>query len=216
MRYIAFLLLLVCMAAMVVCCSVNNLADTGAMVGDGDTLYLAHNLWYEYPEKIEALNCKGFEWKLPIGTPVRHVRIDSSTTFTNRWRYRTIITLQDGRTFLFAVNKAFQSNKQRKLSVREIVERTFTEKTVDELTAGLKEQEIYNIMRGTIQRGMSKRAVLLSWGYPPLHQTPELDHYRWIYWKSSMIRVFVEFDEQDRVKSSTWYGFGGNPDDAIE
>ncbi len=220
MKHVAFLVMLICLALVFFSCSMKNAQREDAVAEKaqdaGDTLYLAHNLWYGDSNKIEAINFKGFNGMIPIGTLVRDVRIDDREDSLGRDISIIKFTLEDGRKFKLTLKEKYQGNMAHRLSYEELQERTFTDKPPAELVAGLKEQEIENIKRGTIQKGMSKRAVLLSWGYPPLHKTPDLDYRRWFYWRKRTLKIVVEFNEQGTVESSSWYGIGGNANDVIE
>lgn len=58
----------------------------------------------------------------------------------------------------------------------------FTEKTFNEIVKGMNETEIRAIMLGKVVVGMSKKAVLVSYGRPPEHRTPDLKSDKWRYW----------------------------------
>ncbi len=189
-------------------------AEADTMLESGEQLYLAHNLWYEKEDKIEAINFKNLPMRIPVGTAVDGVLI----TFDQGYKAYCIKFKVAGqrRVFELMMNGRYQSNEQSRLSIKELYGRTFTNMTLDELTQGLKPEEIDNIKRGTIQQGMSKKAVLMSWGYPPLHGTLNIDEDQWAYWKKRSQREFVDFDEYGKVFYSTWYGKGGNFVDVIE
>ena len=50
------------------------------------------------------------------------------------------------------------------------------------------------IKKGEVRPGMSRNAVLISWGYPPEVRTPELTLSDWTYWKSRFDTVMVRFE----------------------
>ncbi len=179
-----------------------------------ETFYLAYNLWFQYPNKIEAINFKGLSNMLPIGTPIQDIHTQYNKDIGEYMIYFNAIE-QDHKYRLF-FNKKYQTTPERVLTNIELIERTFTTKTLEELTEGLKPEEIENIRNGTIQRGMSRRAVLLSWGYPPIHKNPDINAARLIYWKMRLQKLYVDFDENDRVRMATWYGLGGNEHDVIQ
>ena len=58
----------------------------------------------------------------------------------------------------------------------------FSTKTFSELTEGMTANEIRAIKAGVLVQGMSKRAVLVAYGPPPEHYTPDLKSNRWRYW----------------------------------
>jgi len=55
------------------------------------------------------------------------------------------------------------------------------------------QEERANILTGTSQKGMSKKAVLAAMGYPPLHETPSLESDVWTYWSNRYNRFVVNF-----------------------
>ena len=54
-----------------------------------------------------------------------------------------------------------------------------------------------NIKNGTITPGMSKKAVLMAYGYPPTHKTPLLTSDIWYYWYSRPSKVIVYFKDDN-------------------
>lgn len=55
------------------------------------------------------------------------------------------------------------------------------------------------VRAGKVAIGMSKEQVLVSLGYPPLHQTPSLDAPQWKYWHTSLGSFLVVWDNAGRV-----------------
>lgn len=53
---------------------------------------------------------------------------------------------------------------------------------------------------GKVTVGMTKEQVLVSLGYPALHQTPTIEAPQWKYWYTQYGSFLVIFDEKDRVK----------------
>ncbi|HEU0201280.1 MAG TPA: outer membrane protein assembly factor BamE [Burkholderiaceae bacterium] len=53
---------------------------------------------------------------------------------------------------------------------------------------------------GKVTAGMTKEQVLVSLGYPALHQTPTIEAPQWKYWYTQYGSFLVLFDEKDRVK----------------
>ncbi len=182
------------------------------IMNSGKQVYLAHNLWYEDPEIVEAINFKDLKFKLVAGTAVENL----APMFSNDNMFIRFNVCGEKQILRLCSNFRYQMNDLGELTYNELLTRTFTTKSFDELTAGLKSAEIDNILQGTIQRGMSKQALLISWGYPPRHYTKSLSDPQWTYWKKRVQREYVDFDENDRVLNSTWYGNGGNAVDVIE
>ncbi|MDF1584148.1 MAG: hypothetical protein RQ733_12835 [Methyloprofundus sp.] len=61
-----------------------------------------------------------------------------------------------------------------------------------------KRMERDNIKQGTLVKGMSKEAVKVAIGYPPIVRTPSLDSNKWTYW-SSKFNTFIVHFENDKV-----------------
>ncbi len=204
------------------------------LINSEEPIYLAHNLWQIDDWDIEAMNIKSKELvrgnpvfgnvrpgseihMIPAGTAIEYVMFD--------YRYRghgvpapyILFKVREKSKYDFlGMIPKYQKNNQREVSIEELLVRTFTTKTFDELTAGMKPEEIENIRNGTIQKGMSRDAVIVSWGYPPLHANPSLSGRHLYYWKNYWVKELVDFDENDRVLQSTWYGTEGNSVDVIE
>lgn len=53
---------------------------------------------------------------------------------------------------------------------------------------------------GKIMAGMTKEQVIVSLGYPPVHQTPSLDSPQWKYWLTRVGSFLVVWDEKGRVR----------------
>ena len=59
------------------------------------------------------------------------------------------------------------------------------------------------IRAGKVTIGMTKGEVIMSLGYPPAHQTPNLDWPQWKYWHTSFGSYLVVWDDAGRVKDVT-------------
>lgn len=56
------------------------------------------------------------------------------------------------------------------------------------------------VRAGKVAIGMSKEQVIVSLGYPPMHQTPSLDAPQWKYWHTGFGSFLVVWDTGGRVK----------------
>jgi hypothetical protein len=56
------------------------------------------------------------------------------------------------------------------------------------------------VRAGKVTVGMTKAEVIMSLGYPPMHQTPSLDSPRWKYWHTGFGSFLVLWDNAERVK----------------
>lgn len=140
------------------------------------------NIWYEKPEKIMSTNYhKGAI--LPIGT---EVEILKSGRKEIKFREK-----ETGTKFRIVLVKNYTD-----LNEQEFFDRYFSKENIlnsAEYTA-LSDMEKKNIKEGTLQEGMSKKAVLMAYGYPPSHRTPSTAASAWTYWKSRVISFMIEFD----------------------
>ena len=59
------------------------------------------------------------------------------------------------------------------------------------------------IRAGKVTIGMTKAEVIMSLGYPPAHQTLNLDWPQWKYWHTSFGSYLVVWDDAGRVKDVT-------------
>jgi hypothetical protein len=146
------------------------------------TYYTKANIWYEIPEKIVPIYHKGT--LIPAGSKVSigcygHGRVRFST--------------DDGKEFVM-VNAA----KYSVIGLKAFFEQYFSEHDV--LGEGgafskFTPEEQENIKKGTIAPGMSKEAVVMAYGYPASHVTPDLLSDTWVYWKSKFKSFNVYFKE---------------------
>lgn len=88
--------------------------------------------------------------------------------------------------------------KHSKTTLDELFNRQFALRQIDLSSFSAMEQAA--IKKGEIKVGMSKRAVVLSRGYPPAHVTPDLNGNSWRYWKGRFNTMLVYF-ENDKVAS---------------
>jgi hypothetical protein len=152
-------------------------------------LYTACNLWFEKAERMFSINYQTGQM-IPVGTKVRDVQ-----TTTARDGTISFVTVQDGRQYTIYFQAKFHPGK----TVADIRQRLFTSKSRDGLCAGFTDQEKQGIQIGTVQPGMSKAAVLVCWGYPPEHMTPNHDLGSWLYWRNRFANRAVDWDSNGKV-----------------
>jgi hypothetical protein len=59
------------------------------------------------------------------------------------------------------------------------------------------------VQAGKVEKGMSRQGVIFAMGYPPRHETPDLNGKVWKYWRSKFDTMLVTFDDKGRVESIT-------------
>ncbi|MDP2863297.1 MAG: hypothetical protein Q8N95_10950 [Desulfobacterales bacterium] len=153
----------------------------------GKTYYTRANVWYEHPNNILSTNYHRGAI-LPIGTKVKiHSIKGEKIQFT-----------PDGSAQMFTI---INDNKTSTISTDELFNRYFS---VEAVQAGVgdyyqaTEADRENIKKGIITLGMSRKAVLAAYGYPPTHKTPLLTSDIWYFWYARLHRVNVYFKD-DKV-----------------
>ena len=149
--------------------------------------YTAHNIWFEDPQEIFAINYKRGVL-IPAGTKVNNIKM-----FTNTLLIR--FTAEGFGRLSIEIVPRWQPG----LTTKKLVDRTFSSQVFEEMIIGFTDQEIELIKKGEVDTGMSKNAVLISYGYPPLHKTRSLNNKIWFYWLSRTRQQMIVFDENWRV-----------------
>ncbi len=175
------LLLLLMLFSLVSCKKVIKPEELPAHIALGDTYYTQFVIRYEKGVHPTTNYRRGAS--IPVNTPVRLLNVTNKTIeveVDNSSQHLTVKNIQKhtGDDVYRAFDKLFAPNK------------------VD-LTrfSALEKQHIQN---GTVAKGMSKDAVLVAIGYPPITETPSLDSNRWVYWSHRFNRFNVHFKD-DRV-----------------
>ncbi len=160
----------------------------GVAAPEGETYYTKSNIWYEDAAKPIMVNYhKGT--MIPVGTKAK---IDVFKGDIIKFTTESKVTL----TLL-------NSPKYSTIKLQELFDRCFSK----ENPAGLigmfskfnaKEKEA--IKSGEINEGMSQEAVLMAYGYPPSHKTPDLKSNTWAYWDNRFVGFWVIFKD-GRVSS---------------
>ncbi len=146
-------------------------------------LYLAHNLWYE-KSKMYSINYKKGKI-IAVGTKVTNVRLKKNA-----------IIFMAGKT-KFSIK--YQPEYWGNMNIVLFVDRLFTLKNLKDLTKDLSTKDVLSIKKGYVRKGMSRNAVILALGYPPVHATPALDLTTWTYWISRFVHKKLFFDDNGKV-----------------
>lgn len=162
---------------------VATLGIPGIGAEEGQKRYTAYNIWRT--SKMKCINFKQGYDIIPAGTEVAKIRLMQSQ---NPFFYFT--TVEDGREYTIGFNPRWHPKKK----INDYMKMMFTTKNFDDLTMGLNEIEINAIKKGILVNGMSKRAVLISYGIPPEHYTPNQNSKTWYYWMNRRDRVTLTFD----------------------
>ena len=144
--------------------------------------YLGYNLWFDNPREILSLNNKEGKY-LPAGLEVDQVKHGR-----NKIQFRVVKLDQKFLVIFFP-------KYHRGVRFNEFLDELIQPKNFQQLTAGLTQFEIDNILAGTVSPGMSKRAVLIAYGPPPQHKTPNTAENTWYYWiRKSGRPIDINFD----------------------
>ncbi len=178
----------------------------GAMFGstacaEGGNLYTAHNIWYEIG-KEQRLACINYKTGviIPAGTQVTNVRIEKTIAARRSNRQGLAIffdTLKDQKKYRVTFVAKYHPGK----TIQEYKDFMFGTKTFNQLVKGFNKSEISAVKGGNLVAGMSKKAVLVAYGYPPEHKTPNLDMNQWRYWMNRFGNKAVIFNDKERTVS---------------
>ncbi len=159
-------------------------------------LYTAYNIWEWKSFNMRCINYKGGRSMIPAGTEVSGPKIKyycasphdcqkiiSFKTATSNKRYKIF----------------FKKEYHRGKTIKDYKRNMFTTKNFEELTAGLTKYEKNAIKAGVIHSGMSKEAVLICYGPPPEHKTPNSNSNVWLYWKNKRQTEKILFNSKNRT-----------------
>ena len=158
----------------------------------GKIYYTKVNIWYEKPSHILSTNYHRGNI-LPIGTKVTiHSIKDDKIQFTPQGSGQLFTIKNHKKTSRMDTDKLFNryfSIKDTKPGVGDYYQAT--------------EADLENIKKGIITTGMSKKAVIMAYGYPPAHKTPLLTSDIWQYWYARVHKVNVYFKNDKVFKIET-------------
>lgn len=157
-----------------------------------ESLYTSYNIRYEKPETVWAANyAKGAI--LPAGTPVLRYRTGVGS------RRMPYIAFDTGGDAPGSFTLYIEPNIHPGIDADEMVKRVFSSKNFAQLTEGMASMEIQNIKTASVVSGMSKRAVLVSRGYPPENRTPSRDSNVWFYPIDRFRNESIQFSDRGIV-----------------
>lgn len=162
-------------------------------VAPENQFYTAYNIWRMRSHNMKCINYKFGNDILPAGTPVKD--IGTGTDRQMQKPYIRFKTVHDNRSYRIFFTKNWHPGK----SVKDYRNLMFTTQTFDELTADMTDQEIQAIKYGTVVNGMSKKAVLVTYGYPPEHRTGSIFSNNWVYWSNKFNTFRVCFDDDEKT-----------------
>lgn len=131
---------------------------------------------------------------VPINTPVVFARTLTSIVGARgeqtsmMMKPEIIVKLPDGKELRIANIKKFSGEDWDGIFAR-----TLGREKVD--LSSFTALEMTNILKGTLEPGMSKAAVLRAMGYAPKHETPGLERDQWRFWQNRMSSFLVNFKD---------------------
>jgi hypothetical protein len=162
---------------------------TCAAALDGEAYYTKTNIWYEDAGKPIAVNYHRGTM-IPIGTKVTIVFCENE---------KIKFTTESGVTLVF-----WNAPKYSTISLQELFDRSFSKGNIltdpTRVYHKLSQKEKDYIKQGTVEPGMCKVAVLMAYGYPPSHRTPDIKSDTWSYWDGRFSSFRVVF-RNNRVAS---------------
>ena len=153
---------------------------------DGETVYLAHNVWYENPASISTIGYKRGTI-VPCGVEVTKVGVKKGARGGVSFHVPSLSL-----TLIFFID----AHQSKLLTPEDLKAHLFTNIPFEERTKDFSKLEILCIKKGYIAPGIRKDAVLMAYGYPPEHKTPSLDNPVWVYWSSRFASRTIAFDEE--------------------
>ena len=155
----------------------------GAQEMDPEVYYTAVNIWCADPRAIPTTNYHSGDI-IPVGTRV---------TLIKSAGLHIVFSTDDKKKYTI-----LHMVKHSRINLEKVFGRLFA--VDDPLAPGgafhkLTKAEQKAVAEGTVVEGMSKAAVLMAYGYPPSHRTPDLDEKLWIYWRGRRRTVSVQFDD---------------------
>jgi hypothetical protein len=155
-------------------------------------LYTAHNIWYEKADRVFAINYKkGIV--VPAGSRVTDVRAVRGGT------PQLHFVVPDAGV---RVTMHLQPKFAPGVTIEALRDRTLAPKPWEQIIEGLDAKEIECVRSAVVQPGISKRAVLAAYGYPPEHFTPSLERGVWTYWINRFVKKELIFDADGRTTTS--------------
>ena len=153
---------------------------SAAFAADDNQIYYVQHSFYAYKHKFVTTNYH-IDTLIPI---------NSRAKITDMGGSEMEIQLPDMQNMEVTIKNI---EKYTHKNMQEIKDRMLGKNKVD---LGKFSKPIADAIKtGQVKVGMTKKEVLLAYGYPPVHKTPSLDDSRWTYWKTKWNRVILTFQD---------------------
>jgi hypothetical protein len=146
-----------------------------------ERLYTACNIWFEKPDRVYSTGYQKGNM-LPAGSEVKDVK-------RSRGKLEFTDVKQDMKFTAEFVGKHHPGG----LTAEQWMDRFLTTQNFAALTRGMTAAEIKAIRAGQVTTGMSRKAVLVSVGYPPEVGTASTELDVWKYWRDRFRNYQVTF-----------------------
>ena len=160
-------------------CARTVIVEEVLQLPQGAKIYTNYNIWYEDPGSVSSLNYQKGKL-LPFGTEIEIVEADGKS-FTFREKDNRL-------KFYISYNESWMM-----VPIEDYLKRLLTTKDRQELAAGVRPSVLEKISKGIVEEGMTRKEVLLAYGYPVVHRTPSLKDDTWIYWQEPLMTTRVIF-----------------------
>lgn len=154
----------------------------GNTASAADRLFTAYNMWFEMPQKMYSTNYQKGNI-LPAGSEVKDVNRSSRKLEFVDVKSNTKFTIE------------FVAKHHPGVTPDQWIDRLLTPRDLSTLTRGFSADEIKAIKAGQAKVGMSRKAVLVSVGYPPEVATASPDLDVWKFWRDRFRSYLVKFTD---------------------
>jgi hypothetical protein len=169
-----------------------EVSKEGEMTED-QPLYTAHNIWYEHPDRVFAINYKKGTI-IPAGSAVildpYGVRPGASAL--------QFAVPDTGIRVTMHLHPKFAPG----VTIEALRDRTLTPKPWEQLVEGLDACEVESVRNAVVVTGISRRAVIAAYGYPPEHFTPTLEKGVWTYWINRFVKKELMFGADGKTTTA--------------
>ena len=172
------LLLLLVTLPLISCNKALKPEELPANIAVGGTYYTQFVIRYEKGTYLTTNFRRGMS--IPVNTPVKLLNISS----------KTIEVEVDNSSQKLLVKNAVKHTGD---DVYQAFDKLFAKKKVN--LSKFTQLERQHIQSGTVATGMSKAAVIVAIGYPPITETTNMDSNLWVYWSGRYNKFNVHFKD---------------------
>ena len=150
-------------------------------------IYTQTNMWVEKNRHLTTNYQRG--QLIPVNTEVKILDYSSKVV-----RFQVVSTKQ--------VIQVVNNVRFTQLDSVGVFKRNFSKSKVNISKFSKLEKEA--ISQGIVKNGMSKDAVIIARGFPPVHVTPSLTQNQWKYWQNRFVTRNVLFQNDKVVGQAGW------------